>query len=495
MRREFAEMGLPADGAFVVGALEGPELQPSAKDVDARLSGALARALESGRFRGKKDQVLSLPAPHGLSATRVVLLGLGKADALSPLTLQESGGALAAHLNRAGEKKASIACDPVGGKTPDEVGANLLFGASLRAYRFDKYRTKQKEEDKPTLETLIALSPDPAATAEAFKPLESVADGVIFARDLVSEPSNYKYPEKLAERLSALADVGVDIEVLKAERLRELGMGSLLSVGQGSARAPCLVVMRWMGAPEDTAPLAFVGKGVTFDTGGISLKPAQGMEDMKYDMAGAAAVSGLMRALAGRKARVNAVGVVGLAENMPSGTASRPGDVVTSMSGQTIEIVNTDAEGRLVLADTLWYAQDRFKPRFMIDLATLTGAIVVSLGTYQAGLFSNNDELAERIVRAGRAVGERAWRMPLAEAYDKDINSEIADVKNVGKGREAGSIAGAKFLQRFVNKTPWAHIDIAGMAWAKKDMPLVPTGASGFGVRLLDRFIADHTEA
>ncbi len=254
--------------------------------------------------------------------------------------------------------------------------------------------------------------------------------------------------------------------------------------------------MQWKGNPKaKDAPLAILGKGVTFDTGGISIKPAAGMEDMKWDMAGAGVVIGLMKALAGRKAKVNVVGLVGLVENMPSGSAQRPGDIVTSMSGQTIEVLNTDAEGRLVLADVLWYCQDRFKPRFMIDLATLTGAIIIALGHEHAGLFSNNDELADRLAVAGKAVGELVWRMPLADAYDRQLDSDAADVKNISGGRDAGSITAAQFLQRFVNKTPWAHLDIAGTAWSKKDAPTVPKGATAFGVRLLERFIAEYYEA
>ena len=275
-------------------------------------------------------------------------------------------------------------------------------------------------------------------------------------------------------------------------------MNALLAVGQGSARPPRVVVMQWNGANDSggarSQPLAFVGKGVTFDTGGISIKPAAGMGDMKWDMAGSAVVIGLMRLLAARNAPVNAVGVVGLVENMPSGTAQRPGDIVTSMSGQTIEVLNTDAEGRLVLADALWYCQDRFKPRLMIDLATLTGAVIVALGHHQAGLFSNNDQLAERLVEAGKAVGEQVWRLPLAESYDREIDSDAADVKNIGGGRAAGSIIGAQFIQRFVNEVPWAHLDIAGTAWSTKDAPTVPKGATAFGVRLLDRFVSQYYE-
>jgi leucyl aminopeptidase len=287
--------------------------------------------------------------------------------------------------------------------------------------------------------------------------------------------------------------------VLDEAAMRELGMGALLGVAQGSAKPPRLVVMQWRGAGKDKddgepAPLAFIGKGVTFDTGGISIKPAAGMGEMKWDMAGSAVVIGLLRLLAARKAKVNAIGVVGLVENMPSGTAQRPGDIVTSMSGQTIEVLNTDAEGRLVLADAMWYCQDRFKPRLMIDLATLTGAIVVALGHHNAGLFTNDDELATRLIEAGKAVGEEVWRLPLAEAYDRDIDSDAADVKNIGGGRAGGSITAAQFLQRFVNKVPWAHLDIAGMAWSSKDAPTVPKGATAFGLRLLDHFVAQYYE-
>jgi leucyl aminopeptidase len=276
-------------------------------------------------------------------------------------------------------------------------------------------------------------------------------------------------------------------------------MNALLAVGQGSARPPRVVVMEWRGAKPAAEkfkdrPLAFIGKGVTFDTGGISIKPAAGMADMKWDMAGSAVVIGLMRLLAARKARVNAVGVVGLVENMPSGTAQRPGDIVTSMSGQTIEVLNTDAEGRLVLADALWYCQDRYKPRLMIDLATLTGAVIVALGHHRAGLFSNNDELADRLIDAGKAVGEQVWRLPLADSYDREIDSDAADVKNIGSGRAGGSIIGAQFLQRFVNDVPWAHLDIAGTAWSTKDAPTVPKGATAFGVRILDRLISQYYE-
>ncbi|MGH6929158.1 MAG: leucyl aminopeptidase, partial [Dongiaceae bacterium] len=320
-------------------------------------------------------------------------------------------------------------------------------------------------------------------------------DAVFFTRDLVSEPANVLFPESFAQRARELTKLGVKIEILGEAQMKKLGMGALLGVGQGSERESQLVVMQWEGAPDarNKAPVAFVGKGVTFDTGGISIKPAAGMEEMKWDMGGAGAVIGALHALAARKARANVVGIAGLVENMPSGTAQRPGDVVKSMSGQTIEVINTDAEGRLVLADALWYCRDRFKPQAMIDLATLTGAIMVSLGREHAGLFSNNDALAERLLAAGKGVGEPLWRMPLGEAYDKLINSDIADMKNIGN-RYGGSITAAQFLQRFVNDVPWAHIDIAGMAWTKKDSPTVPKGATAFGVQLLNHLVQEYYE-
>jgi leucyl aminopeptidase len=493
----FSPIDLTAQPTLVVGVLDERVLSPSAEAADAATDGALRRALAAGRFTGKRGQTLTLAAPTGLGVDRVVMLGLGAAVKLDALAAQEAGGALLPALNAQGATKAAVAIDPLEGDTlaPAQIAANLACGVRLRAYRFDKYRTKEKAEDKPTLSAFTAMVADPDAARDAHAPLAAIAAGVEFTRDLVSEPGNVVYPESFAEHIEGLAELGIDVEILGKEAMAVLGMGALLSVGDGSVRESKLAVMRWNGASDpDAAPVAFVGKGVTFDTGGISIKPSASMEEMKYDMAGAGCVAGLMKALAGRKARVNAVGIIGLVENMPSGSATRPGDVVTSMSGQTIEVINTDAEGRLVLSDALYYTHTRFKPHFMVDLATLTGAIVVALGTYQAGLFCNDDELAERIMDAGESVGEKAWRMPLGERYDKDVNSEIADMKNVGKGREAGSVTAAQFLQRFVGETKWAHLDIAGMAWCKKDTPLVPLGAAGFGVRLLDRLVAEHYE-
>ena len=496
----FAEFSLPKSGAVVVGVWEDRALTGPARRLDEATQGAVARAVAAApRFHGKKNELVPVIGPPGLPVSRIVLVGLGKPKAVDARLLEDLGGTLAAHLNSAGESEATFAVDLGDGAPvkPAEAAACLAYGAALRSYRFDKYRTKQKPEQKPSLSSITVSAASPGEAKQAYQALGAAAEAVAFTRDLVSEPANELYPESMAERASALAGPdlpGLTVEVLDENRLSELGMGALLGVAQGSVRPPRVVVMQYRGVAADVAPLAFIGKGVTFDTGGISIKPAGGMWDMKWDMAGAGVVIGLMRLLAARGARVNAVGLVGLVENMPSGAAQRPGDIVRSMSGQTIEVLNTDAEGRLVLADVLWYCQDRFKPTAMIDLATLTGAVIVALGHENAGLFANNDELAERLVAAGKAVGEPVWRLPLAESYDRAIDSDAADVKNIAGDRAAGSIIGAQFVQRFVNNVPWAHLDIAGVAWSKKDAPTVPKGATAFGVRLLDRFVADHYE-
>jgi leucyl aminopeptidase len=365
----------------------------------------------------------------------------------------------------------------------------------LRAYSFDRYKTKKKDADAEPKTVAVTIACDADTTVKKLmKNRDAVADGVMLARDLVNEPPNVIYPESFADRAKALEKLGVEVEILDEKAMKKLGMGSLLAVGQGSERESRLVVMRWNGAKEEKAqPIAFIGKGVTFDTGGISIKPAAGMEDMKGDMGGAACVVGLMHALAARKAKANVIGAIGLVENMPDGKAYRPGDILTSMSGQTIEVINTDAEGRLVLADVLWYIQDRFKPAFMINLATLTGAILVALAKEYAGLFSNNDELANRLAAAGQATGERVWRMPLGPEYDKMIDSKFADMKNTG-GRDGGSITAAQFLQRFVNDTPWAHIDVAGTAMAASPNDINKSWGPGWGVRLLDRLVVENYE-
>ena len=485
----------PADVAvLVVGVPESKTLSGAAKEVDKATGGLARKMVKAGRFSGKKGTFHVLTPSKGWDV--VILAGLGKGKEFTDLDAQNLGGAAVKQLNGERAKAAAIVVDvPSGCKLSEaEMAANIAMGAKLGSYRFDKYLTKEKKEDKPTLTSLKVMSGVSGKARSAYADLSAVADGVLFTRDLVTEPANVIHPPSLAEACKTLKPLGVKVEVLGEDKMQKLGMNALLGVGQGSAHDSHLVVMRWDGGAKKDKPLAFVGKGVTFDTGGISIKPSGGMEEMKWDMGGAGVVIGLMKALAGRKAKVNAVGVVGLVENMPSATAQRPGDVVTSMSGQTIEVLNTDAEGRLVLADALWYTQDRFKPEIMIDLATLTGAIIVGLGTSRAGLFSNNDKLANRLFACGKATGEEVWRLPLAEVYDKQINSPIADMQNIGADREAGSITAAQFLQRFVNDVPWAHLDIAGVAWSKKDKDITPKGGTGYGVRLLDRLVSEYYE-
>jgi leucyl aminopeptidase len=503
MKTGFSKISLNAKGAVVAFVLPDLKLAGAAKAMDDLAGGALSRAIAASRFAGNASETLEILAPANLAASRILLIGLGKAADLDDLAAERAGGAAMASLITSGEKTLTALVDPVKGAGISNAAfaAHFATGANLRSYRFDRYFTKQPAHKKPSVERILVMLADFAAARKLFAPLEQVANAVFSTRDLVSEPGNVIYPKSYAAEIKKLQKLGLKVEILGEKEMRKLGMGALLGVGQGSAHESQLVVMQWKGAPKSSAkgarekPIAFVGKGVTFDSGGISIKPAGGMEDMKYDMGGSAAVVGLMKALASRKAKVNAVGVVGLVENMPSGTAQRPGDVVTSMSGQTIEVINTDAEGRLVLADALWYTQNRFQPRFMIDLATLTGAIIISLGREMAGIFSNDDTLAARLSEVSAKVGEKVWRMPLGDAYDKDIDSAIADMKNVGEAPSAGSISAAQFLQRFVNKTPWVHIDIAGTAWAKKDQPLCARGATGYGVRLLDRLVADYYEA
>ena len=498
MKISFVQDAPQQEAAIILFVGSDKKLVGPAADLDQASGGAIARALDaSPRFNGKAEDVLSLPGLSGISGRRAVLAGLGDPAAVDALALQRIGGAIAAHLNQVGESAAVLRADgPIGLAAPSSAAAELALGARLRAYRFDKYRTREKPEAKPTLAELTVVVDDAADAAGRYATAESVAKGVFLARDLLSEPANVLYPESFSDRCLELAGLGLDVEVIGASRLQDLGFGALLAVGQGSARESRVAVMRWQGAPRrDDAPIAFVGKGVTFDTGGISLKPAAGMEDMKWDMGGAAAVTGVMAALAGRRARVNAVGVVGLVENMPSANAQRPGDVITSLSGQTIEVINTDAEGRLVLADAMTYTINTFRPKAIIDLATLTGAIMIALGHHNAGLYATDDALAESLIASGKAVGESVWRMPLDDIYDKDIESQIADMRNVAGSRYGGSVIAAKFLQRFVDDTPWAHLDIAGMVWSTKDSALAPKGGTGYGVRLLDRLVADHYES
>jgi leucyl aminopeptidase len=497
MKIVFAETTLPESGTIVVGVGEGRALTPVAAALDRDAGGALARAMAASQFTGKRDQLLTVLAPTNLKIGRVLLAGLGKLADITVLQLQALGGNVVAALSGTGETDVAVVLGEIAdlAMAPSDAAAQIAYGARLRSYRFDKYRTKLKPEQLPSLKKFTVLTESHGVAKKTFAALDRVVDGVFLTRDLVSEPGNVLYPETLAEQAQTLSELGVDVEIFDEKKLKKLGMGALIGVGQGSARPPRLIVMHWNGAKkEGEAPIAIVGKGITFDTGGISLKPGPGMEDMKWDMGGSGVVVGLMKALAGRKAKINVVGIVAAAENMPDGNAIRPGDILTSMSGQTIEVNNTDAEGRLVLADALWYAQDRFKPAVMIDLATLTGAIIIALGKEQAGMFTNDDSLAEQLIAAGKATGEPLWRMPLGEGYNKQIDSDVADVKNISGSRDGGASIGAVFLERFVNGTKWAHLDIAGMAWSKKDTATVPKGATGFGVRLLDQYLATNFE-
>ena len=479
----------PKTGAVAILLAEEETLTGVAAMLNDASSGAIARAMEVAAFKGQKGKTVLLFAPvEGL--TRVLVVGLGKRSDLTTLIVEEAGGAIAAAL--AQESSATVLAETLS----TAEAAHLAMGAALRAYRFDLYRTKEKPEDKPKLSGITVQAEDQTRARAAYVPLRAVVEGIYLTRDLVTEPANVLTPTEMAERCRALTKLGVKVEIMGPKELEKLGFGALLGVSQGSVQEPRMVVMQWNGAGgrKPRKPLVFVGKGVTFDTGGISIKPASGMEEMKWDMAGAGAVVGLMAALAGRKAKADVVGLVGLVENMPSGTAQRPGDVVTSYSGQTIEVLNTDAEGRLVLADVLWYAQEKFDPAFMVNLATLTGAIIVALGQEHGGMFSNDEDLAQKLTSAGLATGEKLWRMPLGDAYDKAIKSDIADMKNIGS-RQGSAIIAAQFIQRFVNNKPWAHLDIAGTAWSSKDTACVPKGATAYGVRLLDRLVRDHYES
>ncbi|CUH62770.1 Cytosol aminopeptidase [Thalassovita gelatinovora] len=456
------------------------KLDPGARRVNRLTKGALARFAGSDRFAKMKDgQIATIAFPVGMEAEALDILRLPRNP--QPDLARKGGAALA----KAKASKAQLILAGNLRRVDD-----LALGLALRGYAFTDHKTDNQD---PMEATVIACSkPDEASAAAA--PLLSVAEGVFFTRDLVSEPANVLTTTEFADRLQAMADLGLKVEILEEDALEKLGMGSLLSVGQGSVSPSKVVVMQWQGGEKDAAPLALVGKGVVFDTGGISLKPAAGMEDMTMDMGGAGVVAGVMRALALRKAKANVVGLVGLVENMPSGNATRPGDVVKSMKGDTIEVINTDAEGRLVLADVLWYAQDRFNPAGVIDLATLTGAIIVGLGHENAGVFSNDDALCRDFLKAAEAEGEGAWRMPLGQAYDDMIKSQIADIKNTG-GRPAGSITAAQFLQRFIKADmPWIHLDIAGVASVKAETKYAPKGATGWGVMALNRLVADKFE-
>jgi leucyl aminopeptidase len=462
--------------------------------IPAELEPVLAEGARATRFAGKAGQIFESFVERGGNLVRVALAGIGSPTAEDRSSaIERAGAGLVARFLTSGETGMTI--DLAGsGMDADEVCA-LLLGARLRGWRHDVYRTKLSDDQKPSLE-LLAVSGAPDGAVRAWARAAAVAEGVEFTRALVTEPANVIYPESFVARCQdRMAGTGLVLRVLDDTEMRALGMGALLGVAQGSDRPARLLAIEWRGGPAGSKPVAFVGKGVTFDTGGISIKPAGGMEDMKWDMGGAGAVAGTMLALALRKAQANVIGVCGLVENMPDAKAQRPGDVVVSMSGQTIEVINTDAEGRLVLCDALTWVQREYAPSAIVDLATLTGAIIASLANEYAGLFANDDDLAEKLSAAGRASGDRLWRFPMGSSYDKMLDSPIADMKNVGP-RFGGSITAAQFLQRFVeNGTPWAHLDIAGTVWADKPGATWDKGATGFGVRLLDRYVRDNLEA
>ncbi len=489
----FVPFATPSSGVLVVFCDEGLKLGSNTRRLLGPAADLVARAARADRFKGKSGTSLDLVAPADLPVSRLIVVGCGKPSEMKPKDFLKLGGVAMGKIPSSAESATIVAELPNRAMSPEQA-SDLAQGVRLRAYAFDRYKTKRKEDDEKPGAVKIEIGVSNAAGVRAaWRGKEAVADGVVLARDLINEPANVLFPAEFARRTGALKRLGVAVEVLDVRAMTKLGMNALLGVGQGSAHDSRVVVMRWEGGKRGTPPVAFIGKGVCFDTGGISIKPAANMEDMKGDMAGAACVVGLMQALATRKAKINAIGAIGLVENMPDGKAQRPGDIVKTMSGQTIEIINTDAEGRLVLADVLHYVNTKYKPKFMIDLATLTGAIIVSLGQEYAGLFANDDRLAERLSKAGEETGERVWRMPLGPEYDKMIDSKFADMKNTG-GRWGGSITAAQVLQRFVGKTPWAHLDIAGTALSSPQTEINKSWSSGWGVRLLDQLVRDHYE-
>jgi leucyl aminopeptidase len=487
MEIEFAASRPSGDYALVIPSA-GPN-RPAAKSLDDKAK--IEAALKRERFEGDSGNVADILVDQDGKSRRLLVVGTGS-DTLPEQAAEKLGGTAVARLLTSGESHAVI---DLGGLDYDaDATARVALAAALRSWRYDRYRTKQKEKQKPTLKTVTIVGGAAGAEERWTRRWKPVVEGVGFTRELVTEPANVIYPESFVERCRDLAKLGIELDVLDAAAMKKLGMGALLGVAQGSVREARLLVLRWNGGKQGDAPVAFVGKGVTFDTGGISIKPAQGMEAMKWDMGGAGAVVGAMKALALRKAKANIVGICGLVENMPGGNAQRPGDVVTTMSGQTVEVINTDAEGRLVLADALAYVQRTYKPTTIVDLATLTGAILVSLGHEFAGLFTPDDELGAELMKAADESGDKLWRMPLGEPFDRMIDSDIADMKNVGP-REGGSITAAQFIKRFIEEgVKWAHLDIAGMAWSDKPSSTYAKGATGFGVRLLDQFVADTLE-
>nr|WP_321456817.1 leucyl aminopeptidase [uncultured Cohaesibacter sp.] len=488
---DFQSLTSPESGSAVLFVSKSLALGPIGIALEEKTSGAIGRAIKAADYKGEFCKSLQILAPAGVDLERIILIGLGD-EKLSERDFADIGGAAMGAVN--GSKHICVVAEADGKEIRAETASLIAMGMKLRAYDFDHYKTEKGKAKEAKAAAKVSIQcADAKATAKVWKTDSVVSDGTLLARGLVNEPANVLGPKEFAAKAKALEELGADVEILKLEDLEKLGMNALLGVAQGSVRKPRVAIMKWMGGKESDAPVVFVGKGVVFDSGGISIKPAGGMEEMKGDMGGAAAVTGLMHALSARKAKVNAIGIIGLVENMPDGNAQRPGDIVTSMSGQTIEVINTDAEGRLVLADLLHYAKVTFKPRFMIDLATLTGAVIVALGAHNAGIFSNSDDLCAQLTKSGTSTGETVWRLPLAKEYDKMIDSKFADMKNTG-GRMAGSITAAQFLKRFVGDVDWVHIDVAGTAMDAPKTEISQGWASGFGVRLLDRLVKDNYE-
>jgi len=487
MQIEFTDSRPTGDYVLVLPSAGGTRPGVATLPDSARAEAVLKRE----RFEGDLGSSAELFVDEAGNSRRVLVVGTG-GDSNPADVAEKLGGTAVARLLKSGETHAVI--DVTGLSFDADSAARVALAAELRSWRYDRYHTRLKDKQKPTLEKVTIVGGGAGAADRWTNRWKPVAEGIDLTRSLVTEPANIIYPESFVERCRPLADLGIQIDVLDRDQMAKLNMGALLGVAQGSIREPRLLVLRWNGG-GDGRPTAFVGKGVTFDTGGISIKPAAGMEAMKWDMGGAGAVAGAMMALAKRKAKANVIGICGLVENMPGGNAQRPGDVVTTMSGQTVEVINTDAEGRLVLADAVAYVQRTYQPSTIIDLATLTGAILISLGHEFAGLFTNDEQLADKLMQAADESGDKLWRMPLGDAFDRLLDSPIADMKNVGP-REGGSITAAQFIKRFIeNGTKWAHLDIAGMAWSDKPSDTYDKGATGFGVRLLDQYVADNLEA
>lgn len=494
MRVTFNFNYFPVRGAIVLPIFEEKEFSLSDDNLNEKIGGIIKHVLANNYFKAKEGEVLSFYGSVGLKTSRIILLGLGKSENASEKSMSEVGAKLAELTSSGPETEFTIFLNNMQTDTlkNSEIAANFSFGTLLRSYRFNKYKTNLKKEEKKINELIVVVD-NPKEAHNLFQTYIPVAEGVFFARNLMCEPPNILNPESMTKKLKTLSKLGLKIDVINEKDMETLGMHSILAVGRGSNYESKLVIMKWNGGEVNAPPIAFIGKGVTFDAGGISLKPPIKMDEMKYDMGGAAAIAGLMKCLAMRKAKINVVGVVALVENMPDGKAYRPGDIIKSLSGQTIEILNTDAEGRVILADALWYTQSKFSPKFMIDVATLTIGVKIAFGNKYAGMFSNDESLVHKIFQAGQKTGEHVWRMPMDDRYNKDIDSDIADVKNTSS-HGAISITAAHFLKRFINNAPWVHLDIASTAWSEESNIYSGKLPSGFGVRLLDHFLRKYYE-